>query len=206
LLAGFGIEGSNETANAVVASRSADNDFVFDNERGAGGAVVFVAFGVGDVPEKMSGASVEAEEMGVVGFEKNFGVPDGDAAIVVLGGVVDEAFADRARIVPDGAASAGIEGKGVVGGGDEQDAVHGYGCDFKATRVAYVKDPLRAEVGDVRGRDFCEIAEAAACVVAIVRDPVCARGLHEQVFGAHVDRGGNGGGRFFLPRGRPGAG
>lgn len=132
--------------------------------------------------------------MGVVGFEKNFGVPDADAAIVVLGSVIDESLGDRARVVPDGPARAGIERKGVVGGGDEQDAIDRYGCDFKTTRVPYVKDPLRAEVGDVRRRDFGEIAEAAACVISIVRDPICAGGLGEQVFGADVDRGGDGGG------------
>ena len=69
--------------------------------------------------------------MRVVGFEKNFGVPDSDAAIVVLGSVVDETFGDRARVVPNSPAGAGVEGKGVVGGGDEQYAVYGNGRDFE---------------------------------------------------------------------------
>ena len=117
---------------------------------------------------------MQREQVRVVGFEKNFGVPDADAAIVVLGGVVDEAFRDRARIVPDGAARAGVEGKGVVGGSDEQDAIDGDGRDLESGGVAQMKDPLRAEVGDVRGRDLREIAKAATAVVTIVGDPVCA--------------------------------
>ena len=60
LLAGLGVKGGDETPNAVVTSGGADNDFVFDDKRGAGGAIVFVAFCVGDVPKKMAGASIEA--------------------------------------------------------------------------------------------------------------------------------------------------
>src|SRR5580700_572299 len=147
----------------------------------------------------MAGAGVEAEKMRVVGFKKNSGVPDGDAPIVVLGGVVDQAFGDRPRIVPDGAAGAGVESKGVVGGGDEQDAAHRNGCDLEASCVAYMKNPLSAETSDIRGCDFREITETTAGVVSIVGDPVCAGGLDEQIFRLDVDRGGNGAGRFFLP-------
>src|ERR1700730_12097457 len=135
--------------------------------------------------------------MRVVGFEKNFGMPERDPTIVVLGGIVDEPFGDRARIVPNGATSAGVEGEGVVGGSDEHDAVNDYRRDLEASRVAYVDHPIPAKVGDRRGRDFGEITEAAAGVIPIVRNPVCARGLNEQVLRADVDRSGNDGCRFF---------
>src|SRR5580698_3958494 len=68
-----------------------------------------------------------------------------------------------------------------------------------------MKDPLSAEVADVRGRDFGEIAEAAAGVVAIVGDPVCSGRLDEQIFGPHIDGGGNDVGGFLLPMGERGA-
>jgi hypothetical protein len=120
-----------------------------------------------------------------------------------LRGVIDEAFRNGARIVPDGATRAGVEGKGVVGRSDEQDAVDGDGRDLEPGCVAEVKDPLRAEIGDVRGRNLHEIAKAPTGVVTIVRDPVCAGGLGKQIFGPDVDRGGDGGGRLFLSGGEP---
>src|SRR5580704_6036336 len=141
--------------------------------------------------------------MRVVGFEKNFGMPERDPTIVMLGGIVDEPFGDRPRIVPNGATSAGVEGKGVVGGSDEHDAVNDYRRDLEASRVAYVEDPLCAEVGDIRRRDLGEIAEAAPGVIPIVRNPVRARGLNEQVLRADVDRSGNDGCRFFWCGGQP---
>src|SRR5271165_485131 len=68
-----------------------------------------------------------------------------------------------------------------------------------------MKDPLSAEVGDVLGRDFRKVAEAAAGVVAIVGDPVCAGRLGEQIFGPDIDGGGNDGRGFILPMGERGA-
>src|SRR4029077_6499832 len=68
-LAGFRAECGNEAAHAIVAAGSSDNDFVLYDERRAGGAVIFVPFRVGDVPKQMTGAGVETEKMGVVGFK-----------------------------------------------------------------------------------------------------------------------------------------
>src|SRR5207253_5909505 len=100
-LPGLGVIGGNETADAVVAARSSDENFIFDDKRSAGGPVILVAFGVGNVPEEMTGAGIETQEVGIVGLEKNAIAPKSDTSTVVLGSIVNEAFGNRARIVPD---------------------------------------------------------------------------------------------------------
>ena len=70
--------------------------------------------------------------MRVVGFEKHARVPHGDAAAVMLRGIVDQAFADRARVMPNGAAGARVERVGIVCGADEHDSVDDQRRDFQA--------------------------------------------------------------------------
>src|ERR1700687_2420924 len=82
LLTGLRIEGRDEPANAVVAAGCADENFAVHDEGSAGGAVVFVALGVRDVPEEMAGAHIQAEQMSVVRFQEDPGVPDSIATVV----------------------------------------------------------------------------------------------------------------------------
>src|SRR5213082_2236966 len=119
----------------------------------------------------MAGAHIEAEKVRVVGLEVNAVVPESDAAIVVLRGVVDETFGDRARIMPDGPASSGVQREGIVGGGDKHYPVEDDGSDFEAARIADVENPLRTETLHILRGDFGEGAETAARVITVVGDP-----------------------------------
>src|SRR5436305_3999544 len=102
----------------------------------------------------MAGANVEAEKVRVVGLEVNAVVPQSDAAIVVLRGVVNQAFGDGARIMPDGPASSGVQREGIVSRGDKHYAVEDDRSDFEAARFADVENPLRTETLHILRSDF----------------------------------------------------
>src|ERR1700687_2249613 len=136
--------------------------------------------------------------MRIICFEVNLVAPDTDATIVMLRGVVDQAFGDGARIMPDGAAGARVESESVVRGGHEHDAVDDNGRDLEIISGAHVKNPLRAETGNIFRSDFGKSAEASPGVVAIVRNPVCGGGRGEERFGSAVRGWGGGDPRFFL--------
>src|SRR5690348_10091093 len=116
-------------------------------------------------------------------------MPDANAAIVMLRGIVDESFGDGTRIMPKRAPGLRIEGECVVGGGDEHDSVHDYRRYFELAGVECVKDPLGAKLRDVTGIDFAESAVTAAGIVAIVREPVSRDGIREHLLWVHVDVG-----------------
>ena len=64
--------------------------------------------------------------MGVVGFGVDAGLPNANATAVMLRGVIDEAFADGARIVPHHAAGLRIKCENIVGDGYQHQAVYNY--------------------------------------------------------------------------------
>src|ERR1700674_4670798 len=136
--------------------------------------------------------------MRIICFEVNLVAPDTDATIVMLRGVVDQALGDGASVMPDGAAGARVESESVVRGGHEHDAVDDNGRDVEIISGAHVKNPLRAETGNIFRSDFGKSAEASPGVVAIVRNPVCGGRRDEQSFGSHVDGCGDGHPSFFL--------
>src|ERR1700730_989380 len=99
----------------------------------------------------MAGTCIEADEVRVVGLDVGVSAPYGDSATVMHGSIVDEAFGDSARIVPDTAASPGVQRVGVVAGAYEHHAVHNGRRVLQAGRLANVEDPLSAELRDVGG-------------------------------------------------------
>src|SRR5207244_13525858 len=90
--------------------------FVVYYERCGCRAVMFVPNGVGNMPDQVARASVETEQMCVVGLPVDSGMPNGCATADVARGVINKAFAVRTRMMPDHAASTGIESVSVVGG------------------------------------------------------------------------------------------
>src|ERR1700722_20592173 len=118
-------------------------------------------------------------------------MPDGDAAAMVLRGIVDESFADRARKVPEGAAGAGVDGVDVVGSADEKNAVDGDGRDFEVAGGLDMKHPFGAQLGDVCGGDLAQAGKAAARIIAIVGRPIGRGWRNAQIVGRNIYLSGN---------------
>src|SRR5262252_5046743 len=110
--------------------------------------------------------------MCVVRLHINSRVPDAHAAIVMLRGVVDQAFGYGARMMPELSPRLSVEGECVVGGGDEQDSVHRNGSYFKTAGARRVENPLSAKLPNVARIDFAKRAVTAAAVVSVVGNPV----------------------------------
>src|SRR5579864_8142377 len=120
----------------------------------------------------MTGARIEAKEVSVVGFQINARVPQRDAAAVMLRGIVDQAFADRARIVPNRAAGATVQRVSIICGADEQDAVDRQRRNLQPCRFRHVKYPLRAQLLYVLRSDLLQRAVSPAGIIAVIRSPV----------------------------------
>ena len=60
--------GALQEPYAVVASRSSYDHFILHDQWRASCAVIWVAIGVSDIPEKMSGAGVQTKQMRIVRF------------------------------------------------------------------------------------------------------------------------------------------
>src|ERR1700727_951410 len=118
-------------------------------------------------------------------------MPDGDAAAMVLRGIVDESFAERARKVPEGAAAPGVDGVDVVGRADEKNSVDGDGRDFEVAGGLDMKHPFGAQLGDVCGGDLAQAGKAAARIVAIIGRPIGGGWRNAQIVRRNIDRGRN---------------
>src|SRR5260370_20466520 len=129
----------------------------------------------------MSGAAVEAQKMSIVRFEINAPVPEGYSAIVVLRGVVDEAFRYGPRIVPNSSAGASVERIGIVRGSHEHDAAGDDWRYFQIAHVARVKDPLRLQLADVGGRNLYQGAQAPARLLPVIPKSNFTRRLARQI-------------------------
>src|SRR3954454_148073 len=79
----------HKPADAVVAARCSDDDFVVDYQRSAGGAVVAVPTGIGNIPDQISGARVQAEQVRVVSLSINPIMPDCNPAADMARGVIN---------------------------------------------------------------------------------------------------------------------
>src|SRR5207244_11767940 len=108
------------------------------------------------------------EQMCVVGLPVDSGMPNGCATADVARGVINKAFAVPTRMMPDHAASTGIESVSIVGGSRKHYAVHNHRCNFQAVLVCGVKDPLGSQLSDVSRVDLGQAAVAAPGVIAIV--------------------------------------
>src|SRR4029077_2987387 len=133
--------------------------------------------------------------MGVVRFHVNARAQNSHAAIVMLRGIVDQAFGDRPRIMPNGTASLRIQRIGIVRGGDKHEAVEYHRRDFQAIRVGRMEYPLREQLSDISGLDLIEAAKSAAPLILVVGQPIRAYGLRSKSFPRAFYRSRNGSGR-----------
>src|SRR5205814_5670834 len=95
------VVGCDEAANSIITARSTDYDFVLHDQRCGGRAVIFVPVCVGDIPNQVTRARVQAEQVRIIGLAINSGMPNAHAPADVARGVVNEAFAVGARMMPD---------------------------------------------------------------------------------------------------------
>ena len=72
------------------------------------------------------------------------------------GGVVDQAFGDRALIMPEFATGAGVQGERVVGGGYEHGSVHYERRDFEVIGIGRVENPLRSQGRNIVKSDLLQ--------------------------------------------------
>src|SRR5579864_4217393 len=136
-----------------------------------------------DIPSQTSRAGVEAEQVGIIGFCVDKVLPDGNAAVLVGGGIVEQTLADRALIVPYDSASARVERKNIVGGCDIHDPANDDGCGLEASGVGRMENPGSTELPDILGIDLSQTAVAAAGVIAVIRSPIGCDGASKQVRG-----------------------
>src|SRR3954451_15711693 len=109
--------------------------------------------------------------VGTVCFDIESGAPDRSAAAVVRRGVVDQAFADRALVMPEFATRASVQGECVVGGGHQHGSVHYERRDFEAIGIGRMEYPLSSQGRNILGSDLLQARIAVARVVSIVRRP-----------------------------------
>lgn len=83
------IVGGEESAHSRVSAGSAHDYGPFHNEWSAGRAVVFVLVGVFHVPSQTSRASIQTEQVCVIGFYINEMLPYGYAAVLMSRGIVE---------------------------------------------------------------------------------------------------------------------
>ena len=165
-LAGFGIDGAEKAAQIVEVAGDADQDVVADDERRHGGPVALGLIGDRHVPAHAAVFGVERDQMGVGSEEEKPVLIHADAAMADV-----QALVRRVGVVPDLVAGARVHRPDVVGDGEINNAVHQQRGGFDGRRLAGLKGPGEAEIGDVGRRDLREGAVAAAGIVAVVGGP-----------------------------------
>ena len=176
-LAGFGVEGAENAANAIFAAAAADEDLPLGDERRAGDCVGARAVGARvDAPEHFAGRRVEGDQARV-------GRPDIDLALVDRDAAIDDI---ATQLVPFVARRLGIErpdlfaGLGVdrVDDGPRRRDIHDPVDDDRgrldaADRVQRI-GPGKAQFPDIGGRDLIERAEPVGAIVEAVAQPFLA--------------------------------
>src|SRR5262249_25848965 len=113
-LARLRIVGVDETANAELAARDADNDFIFYDQWCEREAVTFTrVFGCG-VPDDCAGACVERDHMRVEGCEIKQAAEYGKSAVDSPAAGANAAFGQLAFIAPEHAPRARVERVGAI--------------------------------------------------------------------------------------------
>src|SRR5579864_1443342 len=88
-LSSLRIVGGHKSADSGVATGSTHDHRVFHYEWRAGGAVLLGLIGIFNVPAQAARASVEAEQMSIIGFYVNRIVPYGNTAVFVRGRIIE---------------------------------------------------------------------------------------------------------------------
>src|SRR5689334_23021057 len=110
--------------------------------------------------------------MSVIGLPVDTGMPYGDSATKVAGGIVNQTGGDRPDVMPDHTAGTGVQRVSIVGGGHEHDAVYNYRCDLEPVRVAGMEHPLRPQFAHVAQVNLGEFAIAAPGEISVIGEPV----------------------------------
>ncbi len=127
--------------------------------------------------------------MRIVCFHVDPVVPHCDTAIDMPGGIVDQSFRNRPRMVPHHASGARIEGGGVVRRGYEHHSIYYNWSDLLAALYyGHGKTHSTSQSGKIRRIDFREAAETSSrAIVSVVGDPISRRRLNQKVFEADID-------------------
>ena len=96
----FRVEGCKEAAHSTIPARSAYNNFIFDHERSAGGAITFFKIRIRDVPKHATRAPIQTQQVSVVGFHVDAVFPESHASGLVRGCVIEQAAADGTFVFP----------------------------------------------------------------------------------------------------------
>src|SRR5262249_12500739 len=107
-LAGIGVIGAHEAANAVLAAIGADQDLAVDGGRRHGLAIAERGIGEVDLPRDASGLGVERHELGVERAEIDLVAIDRDAAVVGAAAIGRD-WTHSVLVVPVLLAGLGIE-------------------------------------------------------------------------------------------------
>ena len=113
--------------------------------------------------------------MSVIGLPVHTGMPYGDSATKVAGGIVNQTGGDGPDVMPNCAASTGVQCVSIVGGGHEHDAVYNYRRDLEPVRVAGMEHPLRPQLAHVAQVNLGEFAIAAPGEISIIGEPIRSR-------------------------------
>ena len=167
LLAGLGIVGSHEAADAVFAAVSADEDLAVDG--GGRHRLAVAELRVGDLrlPDEAARLRVERHQLCVERRHEDLVAVDGDAAIVRTAAV----GRDRPHlvlVVPVLLAGLGVERVDVIEGrGDVHDAVDDDRSRLQRLLHLRLEDPSRMQLADVRRVDLLAGEVARLVVVAV---------------------------------------
>ncbi len=191
-LAGIGVVGIDESADAILSAGNADDDQVLHGEWRDGEAVAGSVVGGGDVPADGPGLGIERDDVSVERAEEDLVAEDGHAAIDVSAAGPNVA-GNLALIHPDGASGAGVEGEGaIVLRGGVEDSVNDQRSGFELSGGGGLVNPLGDDVVRVGDIDLIERAEALSGVVAGVRHPVLRLfGGVEETVGGELGVGGS---------------
>ena len=175
-LAGLGIVGVDEPADARLAAADADDHHAVERERRHGDRVAGRVVADQDLPPFRAGLGVERVEPAIHGADEGLVAEERDAA-------VGRRKAERAQIVghplrppPDPAPGLGVDrhhGRGWIRGVehaavDQRRRLHQAG----PSRILRLMDPGHAQIGHVRRRDLVERRVAPRAVRAGVGEPV----------------------------------
>ena len=171
LLAGFGVVGVDESANASFTAADANNNFSVDGQRRDCHAVsrfIFANFGG---PKLRSASQIERNQIAIKRGHKKLVVEHCRAAIdpaktnvVIIGG-------NGPLPSPQNASGTGVDGHRGIWAGEVHDVVHNNRRNF-IVGSGKLQRPLDLEVADVAAVDFSEWRKALPLEISGIGEPV----------------------------------
>src|SRR5207302_2221774 len=137
--AAFGVVCSNKSTNTVVTTRRADDYLVFHHQGGAGRTIIAVPVCISNVPQQISRARVQAQQVGVIGLAVNAIMPHADATADVARSIIYQALTDRPRIVPYRPPGLRIKSENVICRSDKHHSIHDDRRDFQPIGIVSMK-------------------------------------------------------------------